>query len=250
MSWKIECDAVQAGLGSRMILRANFAFAFGANQDGRVLPIMGESGIGKSTLLYIMAALAAPRGGSAIWTDPSGQTIDMAATAAAADFRRESTGFSLQDASLIPHLTILENLEWILRLRRPRLPPGEIAARAKAAVARMVKKNDDQETVDSLLASFPNKLSGGQKGRMALAAAMVHDPDILFADEPTGNLDDGGRQRILQNIKDWLAEAEQRCFVFVTHNESDAQFLQARDPLRVKWDKEQKIAFTSERKAL
>jgi ABC-type lipoprotein export system ATPase subunit len=240
VTWRLDCVGLEAGLGRKSILRADFTFDFA--QRGQILPVRGKSGIGKSTLLYVLSALAAPRGGRAVWSPASGAVVEIAEGADVSGFRRKNTGFSLQSAALIPHLTVRENLEWILRLRRPEVGAGERRELADSIVERFIDNSDLSETPKDILAKYPNKLSGGQKGRMALAGAMVHDPDILFADEPTGSLDKSTRQRVLERVAEWLALERKRCFVFVTHNEDDALFLGATYQLEVSYDKVAKIA--------
>jgi putative ABC transport system ATP-binding protein len=228
-------------------LEADFGHDF--SRDGPVLPILGESGTGKSTLLYVIAALALPRAGQVTWRDKrGGRTITLSSSpseaerAATVDFRRFLTGFALQDASLVPHLKVHENLEWILRQRNSD-QSGQLAERGKDAryrrvadtVERFLSDEDRRSRLDEIMNTFPSKLSGGERLRMALAAAMIHDPQLLFADEPTGSLDPGTRERILGIIRRWIDEGNgHRSFIFITHQQSEAEQLRASRCIRLK----------------
>lgn len=244
MTWAVTCTDLQVGLGSAPILEANFTYDFG--RDGPVLPIMGESGTGKSSLLYVLAALAHPHSGNVCWHNSESERVefaaelDPAAREAAVEFRRLRTGFALQDASLVPHLTIRENLEWILR-QRERGALGvsggarRYSERIETVVGQFLSSADRRGKIGSILGAFPSKLSGGERLRMALASAMIHDPPILFADEPTGSLDQRSRNRILETLRSWVyEEREQRALLLITHHENEAVILRARFCLRVR----------------
>lgn len=191
------------------------------------LPIVGRTGVGKSTLLYILSGMAVPSAGSVAWDlpirggagTPQWEKLSWSseAFAAAARPRPRSFGFLLQDAAMLPCFTVEENLRHSMRLRDV---PGDevtISARIRTAVTAMLI---DGEDADRLLHVYPSQLSGGQRQRIGLAAATVHDPAVLFADEPTASLDDETGVLILRRVRQWLDDAPalgERSFVFVTH---------------------------------
>jgi ABC-type lipoprotein export system ATPase subunit len=194
------------------------------------LPIVGRTGVGKSTLLYILSGMAVPSAGSVSWQLPirdgtgapqweklswSGET--SRAFAAAARPRPRKFGFLLQDAAMLPCFTVEENLRHSMRLRGVPGDDAAVSARIRSAVTAMLI---DDEDVDRLLHVYPAHLSGGQRQRMGLAAATVHDPAVLFADEPTASLDDETGVQVLTRVRQWLDDAPspgERSFVFVTH---------------------------------
>jgi ABC-type lipoprotein export system ATPase subunit len=178
------------------------------------LPIVGRTGRGKSTLLYALAGMALPQSGSIAWTLPDqvAWTADSVASSAFNDVRRRKFGFLLQDAAMIPCFTVAENLRHTLRLRRI---TGDADARIEISISRMLIEG---ETVGHFYHKYPSELSGGMRQRMALAAAIVHDPQVLFADEPTASLDDTTGMEVLKVIRRWVDdEPGERAFVFVTH---------------------------------
>jgi putative ABC transport system ATP-binding protein len=194
------------------------------------LPIVGRTGVGKSTLLYVLSGMAVPSAGKVSWHLPirddagaqqweelswSGETIRS--FAAAARPRPRSFGFLLQDAAMLPCFTVEENLRHSMSLRGVPGDEETVSARIRAAVTAMLI---DGENADRFLHIYPSQLSGGQRQRMGLAAATVHDPAVLFADEPTASLDDETGLQILKRIRQWLDDAPtpgERSFVFVTH---------------------------------
>src|SRR5262249_40144328 len=126
--------------------------------------------------------------------------------------RRERFGFLLQDASMISCFTVAENLRHTLALRGI-----HDKTRVVGSVTKMLIEGESAEV---LLGLFPSQLSGGMRQRMALAAAIAHDPHILFAAEPTASLDDASGIEVFGVIRRWLDEKKgQRAFIFVTHRE-------------------------------
>jgi putative ABC transport system ATP-binding protein len=229
MTIGLKCEKLAAGWSSqRLIEDLNLDLQF--SDLAECLPIVGRTGVGKSTLLYALAGMAVPRSGSVTWRLPAGnadtasdwQTISWSgdsrrAFQPAAHARPRSFGFLLQDAAMISCFTVQENLLHSMQLRGATGTRDQMLARIRAAVATMAIEG---EHVERLLQVYPGRLSGGQRQRMALAAATVHDPAVLFADEPTASLDDETGLQILHRIRQWLdgaAPLGERCFVFVTH---------------------------------
>ena len=150
---------------------------------GELVAITGESGSGKSTLLNILALLEPPSSG-AIFLD--GEALDYQDVDAAARTRRRAFGFVFQSFHILPHLTVGQNVAlplWLLG--EAAAPARERAAEALASVA-LAERADD----------WPRMLSGGELQRVALARALVHRPQVLLADEPTGNLDPDNAERV------------------------------------------------------
>lgn len=227
MTVKVACDGVSAGWGARKLLDSlSLSFSFDANKD--CLPIIGRTGIGKSTLLYVLSGMARPSSGSVAWRIPvAGIENDVRvswggggehAFDRAVEPRAAAFGVLLQDAAMINCFTVEENLRHVMHLRGTKGSRAEKRDRIRRAVAAMAI---EEENVDELLVCYPGRLSGGQRQRMALAAATVHDPVVLFADEPTASLDNETGVQVLSAVRKWLDEAptaHARGFVCVTHN--------------------------------
>ena len=144
--------------------------------SGEFVGIMGESGAGKSTILSVMGAMNAPTSGRLMVDDID---IYRLGKEQRADFRREFLGFIFQSFHLIPYLTVLENV--MLPLTTVKISRKDKRQMARQAVT-WVGLEDKQQRL-------PGQISGGEKERVAVARAIVNDPPILLADEPTGNLD-------------------------------------------------------------
>ncbi len=145
-------------------------------ESGQFVGIMGESGAGKSTLLSILGAMNSPTTGS---LTVDGIDVYGLKSEQRADFRREFLGFVFQSFHLIPYLTLLENV--MLPLTTIRIPEREKRSKALSALQRV--------GLEEKGARLPGEASGGEKERCAIARAIVNDPPVLLADEPTGNLD-------------------------------------------------------------
>ena len=180
-----------------------------AFQPGELVAIMGESGSGKSTLLSMMGALNTPTSGKYRVGE-----IDVYALSqeARADFRRKFLGFVFQSFHLIPYLTVRENV--MLPLAPVKMKGKEKKAMADDALARvgLAKK----------ALRLPSQISGGEQERVAIARAIVNNPPILLADEPTGNLDTKTSREIMDLMK--ALNTEGMTIVMVTHNPENAAF--------------------------
>lgn len=171
-------------------------------EEGEFVAVLGPSGSGKSTLLGLLAGLDAPSRGS---VQVAGTDLGRLTEDGRARFRRDNIGFVFQSFQLIPSLTAQENVQVPLELR------GDSgAASAAAALLGRVGLGDRRH-------HFPTQLSGGEQQRVALARAFVHSPRILFADEPTGNLDAATGQSIIELMGE-LNRERGATLVLVTHD--------------------------------
>ncbi|MCB2261550.1 MAG: ATP-binding cassette domain-containing protein [Candidatus Thiosymbion ectosymbiont of Robbea hypermnestra] len=193
-------------------------------EDRSRVPLMGPSGRGKSTLLYHLAALKWPFGGQVRW-EMGGECFQWGeagrglSPAAAVGLRREYFGFAFQNATLSSHLSLRENLAYPLLLRGAHKRKAQ--AHAEEGLHRVLDP-EEREIIGELLDRMPSQLSAGQKQRIALAQAMMHDPKVLFADEPTGNLDIHTRREIIDLVlEDWVGEGEDRKLIWITHHEEE-----------------------------
>ena len=153
--------------------------------EGESLAIVGASGSGKSTLLGLLAGLDTPSKGQVLLID---RDISAANEDQRAQIRSQHVGFVFQSFQLIDHLTALENVQLPLELAG--MPRAEAAAKAQVWLEKV--------GLSERLKHRPKTLSGGEQQRVALARAFVTEPDILFADEPTGSLDEQNGQKIIQ----------------------------------------------------
>lgn len=172
--------------------------------QGESVAVVGVSGAGKSTLLGLLAGLDVPSAGRVVLEGNDLSTLDEDGRAAV---RADHVGFVFQSFHLIPSLTALENVMLPLELAGHRDP----ARSAKAAL--------EQVGLGPRLGHYPRQLSGGEKQRVAIARAFVIDPRVLFADEPTGNLDLGTGRRII-DLLFALREDAGAALVLVTHDEA------------------------------
>ncbi len=190
------------------------------------VPLMGKSGSGKSTLLNLMAAIEWPHSGSISWTFPGETEIKSwskngLSAKEAKMLRREYFGYAFQNSTLIPHLRVCDNLCY------PLLFKGDSEKKArKAALEKLehVLLEDEKENIEDLFKRFPSKLSGGQQQRIALVQAMIHNPCVIFTDEPTGSLDRDTRKQVMKVLYEWTDDPEyrgERLLVWVTHHHRD-----------------------------
>lgn len=171
---------------------------------GEYVAIMGESGVGKSTLLNLIAGLDIPDTGE-IWVD--GVVLSAKDDEAATSLRRSHFGFVFQAFHVLPHLTLLQNVALPLLLNHL---PFDRAQQMLMAVGLQGREQD-----------FPRQLSGGELQRVAIARALVHRPRLVLADEPTGNLDPDTAQEILQLMRSEI-KANGAAGIIVTHSQAAA----------------------------
>ena len=176
---------------------------------GAIVSLIGPSGCGKSTLLKAIAGLVAPTGG----------TITVGGTSPAEAARRRQVGMVLQDATLLPWKSALDNAGFLLSLAAPELGRAEIRARAQENLRLVGLEGSESK--------LPRQLSGGMKQRVAIARVLANDAQLVLMDEPFGALDAMTRER----LQDELLEIWERTgltVVFVTHSIEEAIFLAGR----------------------
>jgi putative ABC transport system ATP-binding protein len=179
-------------------------------EKGEFVALMGPSGSGKSTLLHLIAAMDRPTSGEIEVLKANLRTFSDKQIA---HWRNEHIGFIFQSFNLIPVLTALENVELPLKLTN--LPKRERIEHAKTAL-KLVGLEDR-------LGHLPKQLSGGQEQRVAIARAIVTDPDLILADEPTGNLDAAAAEDVLTMLSRLNREFN-KTVVMVTHDPHAARF--------------------------
>ncbi|MFG3038495.1 ABC transporter ATP-binding protein [Streptomyces sp. NPDC048330] len=195
----LRAEGVDLFYGTFQAVRsADFAL-----ERGEVAAIMGSSGSGKSSLLYCLAGVLPPSSGQVVFDDielgalPDGELSAL---------RRERLGFVFQYGELLPELTVQENAALPLRLA------GISKDHADAVAAQVLGRLG----LGDLLRRRTSKLSGGQSQRVAVARALVHRPDVVFADEPTGALDSANAETVLNEFLH-LARRQKTAVVIVTH---------------------------------
>jgi len=174
---------------------------------GETLSIMGESGSGKSTLLHVLGGLDNPKVGKVRF---KGQSVYGMSGARRARFRAENVGFVFQSFHLLPELDIVENVALPAMAHHAR---GDARARAAELLTEV--------GLDERVGHRPQELSGGEQQRVAIARALMNGPDIIFADEPTGNLDSRTGEKVL-NYLFQLVESRRHTLVLVTHSKDVA----------------------------
>lgn len=176
-------------------------------EKGEFTSIMGPSGCGKSTLMHILGLIDNPDGGK-YWF--LGEEVASYSERERAMLRKENIGFVFQSFNLIDELSVYENVE--LPLVYIKIPPAE---RKKMVTTVLEKMNIAHRTNH-----FPRQLSGGQQQRVAVARAIVNQPNLILADEPTGNLDSEHGAEVMQMLRDLNDEGA--TIVMVTHTPEDA----------------------------
>lgn len=180
--------------------------------EGDTVSIMGASGAGKSTLLHIMGALDRPTDGTVLY---QGRDIFRMSAARRTDFRARALGFVFQAYHLLPELDVVENV-LLPVMRRMNWVSHSLRYREKALALL------DQVGLKDRAAHRPMELSGGEQQRVALARALMNDPEMVLADEPTGNLDSQTGEQVLGHLFA-LTKERGKTLILVTHNEAVAE---------------------------
>jgi lipoprotein-releasing system ATP-binding protein len=200
----VKASGIHKSYGALPVLR-------GIDMDvtrGEVISIVGASGAGKSTLLHIIGTLDVPDQGSLIIDNKEVFTQSSSALAA---FRNRSIGFVFQFHNLLPEFSALENV----------MIPGLIGKRNPAELKRRAMEIMDLLNIGHRLEHKPSELSGGEQQRTAVARALINDPMLILADEPSGNLDSKNAAELHQLFFDLRRKLNQT-FIIVTHNQEFA----------------------------
>lgn len=177
-------------------------------EDGKFTAILGKSGSGKSTLMNIIGALDSPTEGT---IESNGVVLNTLSKNDLAKYRNKTTGFVFQSFYLEPTFSVLENVAMPLTIAGS--PRKENEEKAKAILAELGLAEKIEKKA--------NELSGGQKQRVSIARALVHNPDIVLADEPTGNLDSQNGKEVMDLLKNIVKQG--KSVILVTHNMEDAK---------------------------
>jgi len=178
-------------------------------EQGEFISIMGESGAGKSTLLSMLGGLLGHTRGH---INIGGIDIYSLKRDKLADFRREFMGFIFQSFQLVPYLNVLENVQL----------PLAVTHHSEAAKKSLALSALDRVGLKDKAHRLPNQISGGEQERVAIARAVVNEPPILFADEPTGNLDSRNSAEVMNLLKKLNSEGQ--TIVMVTHSRLNAEY--------------------------
>ncbi|MBI5905704.1 MAG: ABC transporter ATP-binding protein [Deltaproteobacteria bacterium] len=217
--------------GTRATALAGVSFEV---RPGEYVVITGESGAGKSTLLTVLGGLQLPTGGT---VRVGGADLSRLAADALADFRRETIGFVFQAYHLLPYLTARENV--MVPMSPDRTAPREKGARADALLAAVGLSGKEDR--------LPSQLSGGECQRVAIARALSHDPPVLLADEPTGNLDSATGEQILDLFSELSGRG--KTVLMVTHNKAILDRASRSIRLRDGYVEEDRVLFAAPRLA-
>lgn len=177
--------------------------------QGEIISIIGASGAGKSTLLHILGTLDKPDSGEILL---NGERVDQLSGKKLAAFRNLNIGFVFQFHHLLPEFTAVENV----------CIPGWIGGKNKSATEKRAKELLGKLGIGHRLNNKPGQLSGGEQQRVAVARALINNPSIIMADEPTGNLDSANANELHQLFINLRNEFSQT-FLIVTHNEELAR---------------------------
>jgi putative ABC transport system ATP-binding protein len=176
--------------------------------DGEFVAIVGRSGAGKSTLLYQLGLLDSPTGGK---IELLGKEVSSLTESQKADFRLNQLGYVFQDYALLPELNAMENIALPLLMQ----------GKSKSEALQIAKAVLEKVGMPGKENNLPSELSGGQQQRVSVARAVAHNPHILFADEPTANLDSVAGLQVIELFKELNRTGQ--TIVMVTHEEEYAQ---------------------------
>lgn len=197
-SYKIKSKSLDVLTGAGMVI-----------QPGEILGIVGASGVGKSTLLHVLGGLDRPQSGTVFF---KGQNIFAQKNGFLEQYRNQHIGFVFQMYNLLPDFTALENTMF----------PGWIGNQDQENVREQAENLLEQVGLKDRLHHKPGELSGGEVQRVALARGLVNKPDLLLADEPTGNLDSKASDSFMDLVLQ-LNEKFNQTFVIVTHSQKIAR---------------------------
>lgn len=203
MGKTVEVKNLKKSYDGKANVLENFSYDF---ESGKFYAIMGRSGAGKSTLLNIIGTIDSANAGE-IWID--GNEVTTLKEKEKATLRMKKIGFVFQGFYLNPYLNAEENVIVPMRIN-PDIPAKERKSRAENLLANF--------GVDTLKESLPSKMSGGEQQRVCIARALANNPDIILADEPTGNLDEENEKIVFSYLKN-LAE-QGHTVIVVSHNEA------------------------------
>ena len=179
-------------------------------EKGEFVGIMGPSGSGKTTLLNVLCSIDHVTDGL---VQINGQKLQGMKESALAKFRREELGFVLQDYNVLDTLTVKENI----------LLPLSLSSIPKAAAEKRLQELVTILGIGDILSKYPNEISGGQKQRTSAARALISNPSLVFADEPTGALDSKSASALLDNLAQ-INEVKETTIMMVTHDAVAASF--------------------------
>ena len=205
----ILCDKITKAFGTQEVLKG---LSFNASQ-GEVLSIVGASGAGKTTLLQILGTILTPDSGKVVIDGIDVFSLDPKSLAS---FRNQKIGFVFQFHHLLPEFSAVENIMLPALIGRyegaskEKLTDRQIRQRAEELLAELGLKGKEN--------SRPSELSGGEQQRVAIARAMINNPKIIFADEPSGNLDSATKQE-LHDLFFRMRDSHGQTIVIVTHDE-------------------------------
>ena len=168
--------------------------------------VIGPSGIGKTTLLNLISGISIPQKGS---VDISEVQVNELKESERRTFRLLNIGFVFQDFRLLEYLKVMDNILLPYRINKALKADGNAKDRAKEL--------DFSMAIEEKLSKYPNKLSQGERQRVAICRALINDPKVILADEPTGNLDPENKQRIMQMLFDYV-KAKEATLITVTHD--------------------------------
>ncbi len=201
----IESKDITKSYGDLKVLKGvNFTI-----NKGEIVSVVGASGAGKTTLLQILGTLDRADGGDIVFENKSTSALSKKDLA---QFRNQNIGFVFQFHHLLPEFTAFENV----------CLPGYIGKRNKKEVEKRAKELLVQLGLEDRIEHKPNELSGGEQQRVSVARALINDPALILADEPSGNLDSTTAKELHQLFFD-LRDEFQQTFVIVTHNEDLAK---------------------------